>query len=282
MAHISVNMENMPIQIIETTEINPLISKCQIKVCYVGDEPNRNHSVITKAVAEDMAPTLRGCPIVGYYNENKGDFEEHNRTIEISNGKFEIKDTTRPYGFVPTDAKVWFQWFEDDGVAHEYLMTEGYIWTGQYPEAQRIMDQGNNQSMELDTQTLDAYWTKDNNGKPQFFIINEAIMSKLCILGEDCEPCFEGASITNVQFSFEDGFKEMLFSMIEKMQEILSKDEGGTPVFNTYAVEIGGVLWEAIYEYIYKEFGNPGSAPRRTGADSGRASRPASRAACRP
>ena len=160
MAHISVNMENMPIQIIETMEINPLISKCQIKVCYVGDEPNRNQSIITKAVAEEMAPTLRGCPIVGYYNENKGDFEEHNRTIEISNGKFEIKDTTRPYGFVPTDAKVWFQWFEDDGVAHEYLMTEGYIWTGQYPEAQRIMDQGNNQSMELDTQTLDAYWTK--------------------------------------------------------------------------------------------------------------------------
>ena len=30
-------------------------------------------------------------------------------------------------------AKVWFEWFEDDGVAHEYLLTEGYIWTGQYP-----------------------------------------------------------------------------------------------------------------------------------------------------
>jgi len=28
------------------------------------------------------------------------------------------------------DAKIWFQWFEDDGVPHEYLMTEGYIWTG--------------------------------------------------------------------------------------------------------------------------------------------------------
>ena len=248
-------MDDMPVEVLEFEAINPLISKCQIKVCYVGDEPNRNHSVITKAVATDLAKTLPGCPIVGFYNENKGDFEEHNRTIEISNGKFEIKDTTRPYGFVPTDAKVWFQWFEDDGVAHEYLMTEGYIWTGQYPEAQRIIDQGNNQSMELDTQTLDAYWTKDNNGKPQFFIINEAIMSKLCILGEDCEPCFEGASITNVQFSFEDGFKEMLFSMIEKMQEILSKDEGGTPVFNTYAVEIGGALWDAIYEYIYNEFG---------------------------
>ena len=255
MSHISINMEDMPMEIVESTEINPLISKCQIKVCYVGDKPNRNRSIISKDVAREMAPTLRGCAIVGYYDDNKGDFEEHNRIIEISNGKFEIKDPTRPYGFVPTDAKVWFQWFEDDGVPHEYLMTEGYLWTGQYPECQRIIEEGNNQSMELDTNTLNAYWTKDTNGAPKFFIINEAIISKLCILGEDCEPCFEGASISNVQFSLEDSFKQQVFSMIEKMQEILSKDEGGTPVFNTYAVEIGGVLWEAIYEYIYKEFG---------------------------
>ena len=188
----------MPLEILEFEAINPLISKCQIKVCYVGDEPNRNHSVITKEVAKEIATTIPGCPVVGFYNETKEDFEEHNRIIDISNGKFEIKDTTKPYGFVPTDAKVWFQWFEDDGVPHEYLMTEGYIWTGQYPESQRIIEKGNNQSMELDENTLDASWTKDNNGKPQFFIINEAIMSKLCILGEDVEPCFEGASITNV------------------------------------------------------------------------------------
>ena len=242
-------------EVVKIEAVNPLISKCQIKVCYVGDEPNRNRSVITKDVARELAQTLPGCPIVGYYNEETKDFEEHNRLIDVSNGKFRIIDTTRPYGFVPTDAKVWFEWYEDDGVAHEYLLTEGYIWTGQYPESQRVIDEGNNQSMELDTNSLDAYWTKDNNGTPQFFIINEAIMSKLCILGEDCEPCFEGASITNVQFSFEDGFKEQLFSMIEKMQEILSKDEGGTPVFNTYAVEIGGALCEAIYNYIYNNYG---------------------------
>jgi len=108
MAHVSINMDNMPIEFLQIEAINPLISKCQIKVCYVGDEPNRNRSVITKEVAKDLAATLPGCPIVGFYNEDKGDFEEHNRVIDISNGKFEIKDTTRPYGFVPTDAKVWF------------------------------------------------------------------------------------------------------------------------------------------------------------------------------
>jgi hypothetical protein len=106
--------------------------------------------------------------------------------------------------------------------------------------------------MELDNNSLDAYWTKDNNGKPQFFIINEAIMSKLCILGEEAEPCFEGANITAVQFSFEDDFKQKLFSLVKEMQEILTNEGGTTPVFNTYAVEIGESLWSAIYEYIWK------------------------------
>ena len=250
MAHISIPLEDMPIEILEITPVNPLISKCQIKICYVGQEANRNKSIITKEVAKELAASVPGCPIVGLYNEEKEDFEEHNRIIEIANGKFKIKDATRPYGFVSMDAKVWFQWFKGDEVPHEYLCTEGYIWTGQYPESQRIISKGNNQSMELDEDTLNAFWTKDNNGKPQFFIINEAIMSKLCILGEDVEPCFEGASITPVQFSFEDDYKNKLFSFMEKMQEILS-NEGGTPVFTNYAVEIGDSLWSAIYDWLW-------------------------------
>jgi hypothetical protein len=107
MKHTSIAL-NMPCEFINITPVNPLISKCEIKVCYVSDEPNRNRSIITKDVAKEMANSLPGCPIVGYYNEAKEDFEEHNRVIEISNGKFEIKDTTRPYGFVDLNAKVWF------------------------------------------------------------------------------------------------------------------------------------------------------------------------------
>ena len=225
--HVSIKLDT-PCEFINVTPINPLISHCQIKVCYVGDEPNRNKSIITKEVARDLANSLPGSPIVGYFNEEKGDFEEHNRMIDISNGQFQIKDTTRPYGFVDLNAKVWFQKYLDDGVEHEYLMTEGYLWTGQYEEARRIIAHGNNQSMELDENFINGEWTKDSNGNPQFFIINEAIISKLCILGEDVEPCFEGAQISRVQFSFEDSFKEKLFSMMEELKEILN--EGGTPV----------------------------------------------------
>jgi hypothetical protein len=62
--------------------------------------------------------------------------------------------------------------------------------------------------MELDEDTLDANWSKLYIDGPEFFIINEAIVSKLCILGEDCEPCFEGSKITSLSFSLNDKFKE--------------------------------------------------------------------------
>ena len=255
MRHESIMLDS-PIELINVVPLNPLISKVQIKVCYVSDEPNRNKSVITKEVARTLANSLPGSPIVGYYNEYNGDFEEHNRIIEISNGTLTLKDTTRPYGFVDLNAKVWFQTFQDDGeVVREYLMTEGYIWTGQYPEAQRIIDKGNNQSMELDDETLDATWAKDENGNKKFFIINEAIISKLCILGDECEPCFEGATITApvVQFSYDDDFKQQLFSMISELKEFLN--EGGKKeVFTRYAVEIGDALWGALWSYLDKTY----------------------------
>ena len=223
----SIRIQNT-VELINLTPVNPLISKCQIKVCYVGDQPNRNKSIITKEVAYELANSLPGSPIVGYYNENKKDFEGHNRTLAIENGKVLMKDDTRPYGFVDLNAKVWFEKFSDNGVIHEYLMTEGWIWTGQYPEAKRIVDQGNNQSMELDDKIIDAYWTKDCNGKREFFIINEAIVSKLCVLGSDVEPCFEGANITayELNFSLEEAFKVKMYALMEEMKTIL---EGGTP-----------------------------------------------------
>ena len=227
MRHISIKL-NTPCEFIDIVPLNPLISKCQIKVCYVGEQPNRNGSVITEEVAREMARSLPGSPIVGRYLEDKKDFEEHSREMSIKNGELVFEDVTQPYGFVDLGAKVWFQDFSDDGVTHKYLMTEGYIWTGRYPEAQRIIDKGNNQSMELDQKSLNGNWSTNLNEGYEFFIINEAVISALCILGEDVEPCFEGASIEKVQFALEDSFKTELFSMMNEIKEFLSK--GGKPV----------------------------------------------------
>ena len=219
---------NMPVEMINVTPINPLISKCQIKVCYVGEEPNRNGTIITKEVARDLANSLPGSPIVGFFNENKEDFEEHNWELKLQDGEIKFESTTRPYGFVDLGAKVWFQKFLDDGVEHEYLVTEGYLWTGQYPEAQRVIEKGNNQSMELDERFVEGSWTDFDNNGYSFFIINEAIISKLCILGEEVEPCFEGAQITKVQYSFDEGFKNKLFALMNEVKQVL--DKGGVSV----------------------------------------------------
>ena len=244
----SVPLENKPIEVLNITSINPLISKCDIKVCYVSDEPNRNNSIITKEMGKKLAASLPGSPIVGHYSESEQDFEEHNRIFEFVDGKLRLSENTRPYGFCDVHAPVWFQWFNDDGVDHEYLMTQGYLWTGQYKEAQGVIDNGNNQSMKLNNESMQGSWTKDSNGLPQFFIINEAIIENLCILGRDIEPCFEGAQITSAtEFALNDNFKNELFALMEQMKKIL--DKGGTPVFTTYAVEIGDSLWNALYAY---------------------------------
>ena len=222
--HISIPIANT-LEFINATEISPLISKCQVKVCYVGQNPNRNGTVITKKVATEMGRKLPGSPVVGYFNQVTNDFEGHNKEISLrGGGNIEILDTTKPYGFVPTDAKVWFQKFDDEGVEREYLVTECYIWTSAYPESQRLFEHGNNQSMELNKETQKGFWAKDNNSGSRFFIYNEALIEKLCILGESVEPCFEGAQF-KTEFSLEnmEEFRTTMFSMLTELQKTLNK-----------------------------------------------------------
>lgn len=222
--HISIPIANT-LEFINATEISPLISKCQVKVCYVGQNPNRNGTVITKKVATEMGRKLPGSPVVGYFNQVTNDFEGHNKEISLrGGGNIEVLDTTKPYGFVPTDAKVWFQKFDDEGVEREYLVTECYIWTSAYPESQRLFEQGNNQSMELNKETQKGFWAKDNNSGSRFFIYNEALIEKLCILGESVEPCFEGAQF-KTEFSLEnmEELRTTMFSMLTELQKTLNK-----------------------------------------------------------
>lgn len=245
--HISVPIDGT-CEFINVTSISPLISKCQIKVCYVSDEPNRNGSIITKQVAYDLAKSLPGSPIVGFYNKDTQDFEQHNKIMNFENGEIVFSSNTFPYGFIDVSPKIWFQKFIDDNsIEREYLVTEGYIWTEQFPESKRIIEQGNNQSMELDEKTLNGTWTKDNNNNPKFFIVNEAIISKLCILGEDYEPCFEGAQIKK-EFSLSNDLKDKLSYMIKELKEIL--EEGGKESMQIFAVDIGSPIWNSMYSFF--------------------------------
>lgn len=223
---------------LQPLDINPLMSSCEIKVLYLGE--NRNHSFITEEVASDMAKTLRGAPIVGYYRESKEDFTDHGEKVIFDDEGIKFECMTKPYGFVAPDAKVWFQNFEDtdefgNTVVRKYLMTTGYLWTGQFEEAKLAIDEGRPQSMELDEESLDGHWATNNNTGMDFFIINDAIFSKLCILGDDVEPCFEGANVTapEVSTSFtkiDETFKQTLYSMMQDLKKYAL--EGGQSMDN--------------------------------------------------
>ena len=211
---------------LQPLEINPLMSKCEIKVLYLGE--NRNHSYINEEVATEMAKTLRGAPIVGYFKKEKEDFADHGNRMIIDDEGIKFECMTKPYGFVDPAAKVWFQTFEDtdefgNKVNRKYLMTTGYLWTGQYEECKVATEEGRPHSMELDEETLVGHWATNRENGMDFFIINDAIFSKLCILGDDVEPCFEGSSVTapKVSSSFtkiDDEFKKTLFSMMQELQ----------------------------------------------------------------
>lgn len=226
---------------LQPLDINPLMSACEIKVLYVGG--NRNGSFITKEVATDMAKTLRGAPIVGYYRKDVEDFGDHGQRVIIDGDGIKFECLTVPYGFVAPDAKVWFQEFEDtndfgEKTVREYLMTTGFLWTGQFPECKSAVEgEGKPHSMELDEGSLDGHWSRDTKGM-DFFIINDATFSKLCILGTDVEPCFEGSSVKapEVSASFakvDDAFKQTLFSMMRDLQFAL---QGGQQMDDTTIV----------------------------------------------
>lgn len=230
---------------LQPLDINPLMSKCEIKVLYVG--ANRNHTFINQEVATEIGKTLRGAPIVGYYKNDKEDFSTHGEKVIIDDEGVKFECQTVPYGFVSPDAPVWFQNFEDtddfgNTVVHKYLMTTGYLWTEQFPESSLPVNQGRPQSMQLKEETVKGNWQTDPNSKMDFFIINDAVIQKICILGDDVEPCFEGASITapnvSTNFTLDDNFKHTLYSMMQDLRKALN--EGGQQMENleNTAVEV--------------------------------------------
>lgn len=245
-------------EFIDIKPFNPLISQCTIKVMYIGK--NRNGSFIDKNTAIQMANSLPGTPIVAAYREDVEDYGDHGHVITIEDGEVKFACKTVPYGFVAPDARVWFQKFIDtdefgNESEHEYMMTTGYLWTGQFPEAQKAIDEGQPQSMELDDESLDGHWANDSESGMDFFIINDAMFSKLCILGDDVEPCFEGASVTAVDadFSIEKDFARTLYSMIRELQDAIGNSEGGLNMPKDFTVTSEGEEVETVEEAVEVE-----------------------------
>lgn len=217
------------------TKFNSQFSKCNVAVAYHGD--NRNYSSISKEVFEKMIPSLYGIPIVGEWKEE--DYGSHGGKIEISDDGINYIETTKPYGFIDSQAKVWWEEVtEEDESVHEYLMTECFLWTGRYPEAEKVLEGNSNQSMEIQVKSGDVR-------EDGYFEITDAEFSALCILGSSVEPAFESAGFK--QFNLDkETFKSEFNLMIKELKQSLF--EGGENVTEKVNITKTTIETEEVFE----------------------------------
>lgn len=217
-------------EVLNTRPLSQLVTEATVKVCWVDDEkPNRNNTLITEQVGREIAATLPGAPVVGFFKEAENDFQEHSVRITIEDNSVKFESLTRPYGFVAPEKQPWYQKFMEDGIERTYLMCKVYLWTTQYPEAKMALGKG--QSMELNPDSVDGYFDGD------VFVFTSATLDRLCILGDAFEPCFEGAKIAT-------SFSRLYTDFAQEVQKII----GGR-----YSIMDGKLAVEEVAENVVED-----------------------------
>lgn len=187
----------------EPKKYNDVLSMGRCRIFYRGD--NRNASFITNEFAEKLIKTLPYTPVKGIYDGE--DF-----------GKHDNRTDGRIYGIVPDEAKLDFAWethLDEDGVLREYACCNVFLFTALYEEANEII--GKPQSMELYPPSIKGRFEMINGMK--YFVFEEGCFMGLQVLGDDVEPCFEGAAF----FELYDS----LLEVIKKIENYQLNDEGG-------------------------------------------------------
>lgn len=224
-------------------EISPLnnsgFSRVEVSVMYEG--LNRNGSVFTAEAVQSLIESLPGAPIVGFYDGE--DFTDHEKfgSFEEETEEFLIHTRTKPYGFVTQEKP---QMKNIDG--KDYIVAEGMLWTKRFPEALKVLEERNNQSMEIEPSTMQFYNMVD--GTP---IVVHAEIAALCILGQEVEPAFEEAKFVR------EGFLEFMLKAqgasleeeedesVELKEEMLTETPEDVKVEGEEAIENTEVETEA-------------------------------------
>lgn len=197
----------------DITDYNEVLSKARCRIFYTG--ANRNGTFITQEFAEKLISTLPYVPIKGIYDSMKDDFTDHGR--ERYEGRI--------YGIVPENPNfAWEKHLDIDGVEREYACTDVYLFTGLYKQ-EAIDIVGKSQSMELYADSIEGEW-QYINGK-RFFVFTEGRFLGLQTLGEDYEPCFEGASF----YTLVDSVKTLM-NDLENTNIFQKKKVGGEKYMN--------------------------------------------------
>ena len=164
---------------------DPELFTGKVRTFYKGE--NRNGSYMTDEFAQKLALSAYMKPIFGTYSYTKGDFLSH-----------EGPEMAKAYGFDLPNSLVWEDHLDKDGVVRTYATYDFILWAEYWSEAKTIF--GKSQSMEIDPKTIKGEWKTMDDSLFEVFVYSEGVLAGLCVLGDDCEPCFEGAAF----FSTDD------------------------------------------------------------------------------
>lgn len=172
-------------------QVSPEISKGRLRIFYKG--LNRNLTYITDEFANKLIQSLPYAPVVGIYDESAQDFGGHDSN----------RNTAQMYGIVPHNPNfAWEDHLDKDGVLRTYACCDVYLYTGRYDAAKQIV--GKQQSMELDEKTIAGNWQFVGDFPQEVFVFTDAHFIGLSVLGDDKEPCFEGAAFYELVNKFNN------------------------------------------------------------------------------
>ena len=188
-------------KILDTNSVNSTLSMGRCRIFYKYG--NRNGTYITDEFGERLIKTLPYTPVKGIYDQEKGDFLDHGQS----------RDEGRIYGVVPNTVNfAWEKHLDDDGIERTYACCDILLYTGLYSEARQII--GKSLSMEIYKPSVKGHWDYIDN--TEYYIFDEGVFLGLQALGNDIEPCFEGAE-----------FFSLYQKLIENFQEINNLKKGG-------------------------------------------------------
>ena len=185
-------------------KVNSVFSIGRARIFYKG--VNRNRSIIEGEVAEQLASTIPGTPVIGTYNYDTNDFEGH-------------EDNPSAYGFIPLNPNMsWVSVTDSEGREQEYLEVDVVVWDGRFEEASEILSKEKHLSMELNPNSMRGSF--ERRGAHTYYKVSYAEFAGITVLGDDVEPCFQDAK-------FITAYSRMLNEYALFIESTQNNDEGG-------------------------------------------------------
>lgn len=215
---------------------NDVTSKARCRIFYKYG--NRNGTYITDEFAEKLLSTIAYAPVKGIFEYD--DYTDHGTR----------RSEGRIYGIVPENYNLaWEAHVDEDGVERIYACVDVIIFTALYKEANDIV--GKSQSMELYEPSL-QYHKQIIEGQ-QYIVFDAGCFLGLQVLGDEVEPCFEGAAF----FSLRENIEQAI-SKIQELTNTFTKKGGKEKVKVNFKLSDGD-KYEQIFDLLNTNFNEEGN-----------------------